>query len=40
MTYPASMFLGETGEISATYRPADHAPELTEFYLRHDNHWL
>lgn len=29
MTYPAPTFLGETGEVSATYRPADHAPELT-----------
>ena len=29
MTYPAPRYLGETGEVSAIYRPADHAPELT-----------
>ena len=29
MTYPEPRYLGETGEISATYRPADHEPELT-----------
>ncbi len=29
MTYPEPRYLGETGEVSATYRPADHAPEVT-----------
>jgi mannose-6-phosphate isomerase-like protein (cupin superfamily) len=28
MTYPEPRYLGEGGEISATYRPADHEPEL------------
>jgi mannose-6-phosphate isomerase-like protein (cupin superfamily) len=29
VTYPSPRFLGETGEVSATYRPAAHQPELT-----------
>ena len=29
MTYPEPRYHGETGEASATYRPADHPPELT-----------
>ncbi|GAA3423476.1 cupin domain-containing protein [Streptosporangium sandarakinum] len=29
MTYPEPRYLGADGEISATYRPADHEPELT-----------
>ena len=29
MTYPDPRYLGETGEVSASYRPADHAPDLT-----------
>lgn len=29
MSYPAPRYLGATGEVSATYRPADHEPELT-----------
>ncbi|MGH8776692.1 MAG: cupin domain-containing protein [Jiangellaceae bacterium] len=29
MTYPQQRYLGADGEISATYRTADHAPELT-----------
>jgi mannose-6-phosphate isomerase-like protein (cupin superfamily) len=29
MTYPRPRYLGDKGEISATYRMADHAPELT-----------
>ena len=29
MSYPEPRYLGEGGEISATYRPADHEPELT-----------
>jgi mannose-6-phosphate isomerase-like protein (cupin superfamily) len=28
MTYPEPRYLGEGGEISATYRPADHKPDL------------
>ncbi|GAA4604850.1 cupin domain-containing protein [Actinoallomurus liliacearum] len=29
MSYPPARYEGENGEISATYRPADHEPELT-----------
>ena len=29
MSYPEPRYAGETGEASATYRPADHAPEIT-----------
>jgi mannose-6-phosphate isomerase-like protein (cupin superfamily) len=29
MSYPEPRYLGDTGEISATYRPSDHEPELT-----------
>ncbi len=29
MTYPDPHYLGDAGEISATYRPAGHEPELT-----------
>ncbi|GGQ11903.1 cupin domain-containing protein [Streptosporangium pseudovulgare] len=29
MTYPEPRYLGADGEISATYRPAGHEPELT-----------
>lgn len=29
MSYPSARYLGETGEFSATYRPAGAAPELT-----------
>lgn len=29
MSYPSAHYLGETGEFSATYRPAGAAPELT-----------
>jgi mannose-6-phosphate isomerase-like protein (cupin superfamily) len=29
MTYPEPRFLGEEGEVSALYRPADQGPELT-----------
>jgi hypothetical protein len=29
MTYPEPRFLGDDGEITATYRQADHDPELT-----------
>ena len=28
MEYPEARYLGESGEVSATYRPADHEPEL------------
>jgi quercetin dioxygenase-like cupin family protein len=28
MTYPEPRYLGETGDISATYRATDHAPEV------------
>ncbi|MEX2236560.1 MAG: cupin domain-containing protein [Dehalococcoidia bacterium] len=28
MTYPQPSYLGEKGELSATYRPADHEPDL------------
>lgn len=28
MSYPEPVYLGETGEVSATYRPNDHTPEL------------
>jgi mannose-6-phosphate isomerase-like protein (cupin superfamily) len=28
MTYPHPRYLGDEGELSATYRPADHPPEL------------
>jgi mannose-6-phosphate isomerase-like protein (cupin superfamily) len=29
MTYPEPRYLGDTGELSATYRPYGHEPELT-----------
>lgn len=29
MTYPPPRYAGESGETSATYRPASHPPELT-----------
>jgi len=29
MSYPAPRYLGEGGEVSATYRGADHEPEVT-----------
>jgi len=29
MTYPKPRYLGDGGERTATYRPADHEPELT-----------
>jgi mannose-6-phosphate isomerase-like protein (cupin superfamily) len=29
VTYPESRYLGTGGEVSATYRPAGHEPELT-----------
>jgi mannose-6-phosphate isomerase-like protein (cupin superfamily) len=29
VSYPQPRYLGEGGEVSATYRPADHPPELT-----------
>jgi hypothetical protein len=29
MTYPEPTYLDDTGEVSATYRQADHTPELT-----------
>jgi mannose-6-phosphate isomerase-like protein (cupin superfamily) len=29
MTYPEPRYTGEAGEISATYRPADHQPDLS-----------
>jgi mannose-6-phosphate isomerase-like protein (cupin superfamily) len=29
VTYPEPRYLGEAGEVSAGYRPADHAPDLT-----------
>ncbi|GAA3141585.1 cupin domain-containing protein [Planomonospora alba] len=29
MTYPDPVYSGDGGEINATHRPADHAPELT-----------
>ncbi len=29
MTYPEPRYLGDTGEISSSYRPADHDPEVT-----------
>ena len=29
MSYPEPRYLGERGEVSATYRPADHEPDLT-----------
>jgi mannose-6-phosphate isomerase-like protein (cupin superfamily) len=29
MTYPEPRYRGAAGEVSATYRPADHGPELT-----------
>lgn len=29
MSYPPPLYRGDTGEASATYRPADHAPEVT-----------
>src|SRR3954451_17214100 len=29
MSYPDPRYLGETGEVSATYRPDGRAPELT-----------
>jgi mannose-6-phosphate isomerase-like protein (cupin superfamily) len=28
MSYPEPLYLGEGGEVSAYYRPTDHAPEL------------
>jgi hypothetical protein len=29
MSYPEATYLGDRGEVSATYRPANQAPELT-----------
>ena len=29
MSYPEPKYLGDTGEVSASIRPADHEPELT-----------
>ena len=29
MSYPDARYMGEEGEISATFRPADQEPELT-----------
>ncbi|GGS67354.1 cupin [Planobispora rosea] len=29
MTYPEPSYFGDKGEINATFRPADHEPELT-----------
>lgn len=29
MSYPKPQYLGDSGEVSATYRPADHDPDLT-----------
>lgn len=29
MSYPEPRYFGETGDVSATYRPVDHPPELT-----------
>ncbi|WP_433177919.1 cupin domain-containing protein [Actinoallomurus sp. CA-150999] len=29
MSYPPARYEGEHGEVSATYRPADHEPEVT-----------
>jgi mannose-6-phosphate isomerase-like protein (cupin superfamily) len=29
MSYPDPRYFGETGEVSATYRPSDHEPEIT-----------
>jgi mannose-6-phosphate isomerase-like protein (cupin superfamily) len=29
MSYPAPRYLGDTGEISAAFRPEDHQPELS-----------
>jgi mannose-6-phosphate isomerase-like protein (cupin superfamily) len=29
MNYPEATYLGDSGEVSATYRPTNHAPELT-----------
>src|SRR5688572_5680316 len=28
MSYPPPRYAGDTGEVTATYRPADHEPEL------------
>jgi hypothetical protein len=28
MTYPEPRYFGESGEVSATYRPASHEPEV------------
>ena len=29
MSYPEPVYLGDTGEVSATYRPASHPPDIT-----------
>jgi mannose-6-phosphate isomerase-like protein (cupin superfamily) len=40
MTYPAARYLGEAGEASATYRPADQPPELTYQETGNTAHYL
>lgn len=30
MSYPEARYRGDTGEVSAIYRPADQEPELTQ----------
>ena len=40
MTYPAARYLGEAGEASATYRPADQPPELTYQESGNTAHYL
>ena len=50
MTYPEPVYLGDGGEASATYRPADTKPEITfasgatlsyvAFFVEHDNIWV
>jgi hypothetical protein len=41
MSYPEPRYRGDSGELSAWLRRADHPPELTyPNELRHDNIWL
>ena len=40
MSYPEPRYLGETGEASGTFRPADHAPELADGAKGSSVHYL
>lgn len=40
MSYPEPRYLGAAGEVSATYRPADHEPDLTYPQTGNTVHYL